>query len=241
MARPGRDTGTAHRLKAYMLRDRGLSNSAIGRVLDVSHQAVGGWFKSGRAEAEYRHRCEAGGLPDLTPSEAAAADAEQSSPRRARSMEPEHGVRVEAAQAGASVLKLHRGGHQSVGPLVSAEMATAYAEAAGYAVALWRALVAAGVAYHEAVEWAGRVAAGDDDAQALRTLYERAKAAGIVRLARAIWDGEGAPATAWQVLQRIAPEYAAPADAEGDVDLFDGESVEDLTRGLDDAVAALTA
>lgn len=224
-----------------MLRAEGWSNAAIGRVLGVTHQAVGGWFRSPKAEAAYERAKASGALPEFTAAERARID-EQPPQARTRqgsaSQQAEASERTAAGEAGARVLRLHK--PDGVGPLLTAEAAREFGRAAGRCVALWRALVFAGVDYFEAMSWAGRIDAGDPEALPLRSMYERSRSTGIVELLDRVWDGEGAPATAWQVLQRVAPEFAEIAQGDASDPLAEMSDAE-LLAGFDEVREHLAA
>lgn len=243
MATSGRDTGTATRIKAWALRADGWSDSAIGRVLGVTRQAVSAWFRSSKARQAFE-RAQAGGtLPALSDDEQARLSEQSERARKRPNHERDKAADSERSKAGAAgtrVLRLHNA-DGAVGPLLNAAMAKAYAHAAGRCVSLLRALVFAGVEFFEAQEWAGRLDAGDADALPLRSLYERARASGIVELLDRVWDGEGAPATAWQVLQRVAPEFADTPDAGGAADPLADMADDELAAGLDEVREHLSA
>lgn len=243
MATSGRDTGTTLKVKAWALRSEGWSDSAIGRVLGVTYQAVGGWWKHGKGREAFERAQSAGTLPRLTADEQARLDEQ---PERARTRptadrdKAADSERGKAGEAGERVLRLHNA-EGAVGPLLNAAMAKAYAHGAGRCVSLLRALVFAGVDFFEAQAWVGRLEAGDPEALPLRSLYEHARASGIVELLDRVWDGEGAPATAWQVLQRVAPEFADTPDSGTAADPLADMADDELLSGLDEVREHLSA
>lgn len=232
MARSGRDTGVLVKVKAHALHEQGISNAAIGRVLDVTHQAVGGWLRAGTGLPEYRRRKAAGQMPALSADEAARLLVEVEAGRA-----PDTQSEARAAEAGrGAVLRLHQG--EGIGPLVTPAAVSEFGAAAGRCLYLWRCLVFAGVDYDEALDWGARCDMGDPETRALRNAYQQAYARGGKALLDSVWDGEGAPATAWQVAQRVLPEFAEAAES-AQADPLADEATEDLLDGLDAAVAEL--
>lgn len=231
-----------HKVKAHMLRAEGLSSKSIGAVLGVTYQAVAGWFRHGTAQGEYEARLASDSLPALTAAERAEADAQlarQGGRRDTGSAAAEHGARkAGAVEAAGRVLQLHKP-DDVVGPLVTAQQRAEFAAAAGYAFRLRWCLIDAGLKRSTADHWAALCAMEAPEASALMDLYEQARMAGARRRRRSIDDGEGAPATAWQVVLRLDADLLVDAGESGDVDPLADEPDAALLAGLDAATAEL--
>lgn len=227
-----------------MLRAEGLSANSIGRVLGVTYQAVAAWFRRGTALSEYEARRDAGELPRLSDDERAAADAQlaRQGGKRGGVASPhdaaEHGARIEGAAEAARVLQLHRP-DSAVGPLLTEQQRSQFAAAAGYGFRLRWCLVDSGLKRSVADEWSGLCAIEAPEAASLLDLYEQARVAGARRRRRAIDDGEGAPATTWQVVLRLDADMLVDTGAAADSDPLADEPDDALLAGLEAAAAEL--
>jgi hypothetical protein len=241
MARQGRSVGIEAKVKALMLAAEGLSANSIAAVLGVTRQAVSQWSHHGLGASEFEARTADGSLPALTDDERAEADrqlARQGGKRTPRAA-AESEARTVGAKAGAAVLRLHGGDDEAVGPLVHPVQRQSFAAAAGYGWRLRWALIEAGLDIDEADDWTSRAAIGAPEARGLLNLYERGRSAGGLRRMRSVVDGEGAPATTWQVVLRLDADMLVEVGASGDIDPLADEPDEALLAGLDVATAEL--